>query len=338
MEDLQDRIGETHTTIDGFTIEAGKIAEFARAVLDDNPAHYDLDAARTQGFNAVPAPLTFTRIGTFPRYRTERQLDLGFQPEYVLHGEQSYEYERPLLVGDVLTGEARLADVYEREGSRGGAMRFAEVETVYRDHCGERVLAERSIVIRTERAVTESTDRSGTGSESAVSGTTGGDLALNTPCDGLEGSTARPATGIAETTAPDPVDNLELGDTAPTVTVGPLERATFVRYAGASGDFNPIHYDEPYARAAGNPGVFGQGMFTAGVAAQVVADWVGLGRVRTFTVRFRSRVWPGDTIRATAEVTDVKPVTQGERIGADVRVMRDDETVLTGRAGMVFLE
>lgn len=325
MTERSERIGESHITVSGFAIEAGKVAEFARAVFDDNPAHYDADAASAQGFDAVPAPLTFTRTGTFPRYRTGAHLDLGFQHEYVLHGEHSYEYERPLLVGDVLTGETTLSDIYEREGDRGGTMQFAEVETVYRDRSNERVLAERSTVIRTDGPVTEPDD--------------GDDPSSNISEDGTESRTPCSVTEITDTTVPDPAASLEPGDTIQTVAVGPLKRSHFVRYAGASGDFNPIHYDEPYARAAGNQSVFGQGMFTAGVAAHAVADWFGLERVRTFSVRFRSRVWPGDTIRASAVVTDSEPVSEGERVDADIRVVRDDdETVLTGRAGAILTE
>ncbi len=84
-----------------------------------------------------------------------------------------------------------------------------------------------------------------------------------------------------------------------------LSRANFVRYAGASGDFNPIHFDESFARAAGLPGVFGQGMFTAGVLSRVVSSWFGPAAVKRYAVRFATRVWPGDTVQCRGEVTRV---------------------------------
>ena len=137
--------------------------------------------------------------------------------------------------------------------------------------------------------------------------------------------------------APAAFEDLAVGDEPPGLTVGPVSREDFVRYAGASGDFNPIHYDEPYARASGNPAVFGQGMFTAGVAAHAVADWLGLGAVRAFDVRFRSRVWPGDTLETVVEATDVERVGAGERVAVDLRVERDGgEPLITGDAEVVL--
>jgi peroxisomal enoyl-CoA hydratase 2 len=68
LDDLREHVGEPRTTVEGFAVEAGKVEEFARAVGDDNPVHRDANAATGQGFDRVPAPLTFTRTSTFPRY------------------------------------------------------------------------------------------------------------------------------------------------------------------------------------------------------------------------------------------------------------------------------
>lgn len=73
--------------------------------------------------------------------------------------------------------------------------------------------------------------------------------------------------------------DVEVGDAGPELVVEDLEREDFVRYAGASGDFNPIHYDVPYAHEAGHPDVIAQGMLTAGFAAHLAADWFGLANV-----------------------------------------------------------
>lgn len=336
-DDLETPVGTTLHTVDGFAIAPGKVEEFARAVHDDNPVHRDADAAAEQGFAAVPAPLTFTRTSTFPRYGTDESLDLGFDPAYVIHGEHEYEFARPVLVGDVLTGETTVTDAYERDGRRGGTMTFAEVETVYRDADGERVLSERATVIETDGAIEDDADGSDEhpADASVDDGTEGSDGGA--PTDGADPWTADPAV---EAVAPDPVGPGELstGDPMPERSAGPLARRDFVRYAGASGDFNPIHYDEPYARRVGNPTVFGQGMFTAGVAAHAVADWLGLARVGTFGVRFQSRVWPGDVVTARGEVTDIERETS-ERLDADLLVERhrpespdETETVLSGWA------
>lgn len=125
--------------------------------------------------------------------------------------------------------------------------------------------------------------------------------------------------------------DIVVGDTGPGVVVEDIERADFVKYAGASGDFNPIHYDEPYAKAAGNPSVFGQGMLTAGYAASMVSDWFGVGNVMRFKVRFRAQLWPGDTVTVAGEVTDIDAHDDGATVTADVVVTnQDDERLITG--------
>ena len=99
------------------------------------------------------------------------------------------------------------------------------------------------------------------------------------------------------------VPGMELG---PTV-FGPIERTDIVRYAGASGDFNPIHTDEGYARRSGAPTVFAMGMLPAGYLAHALSDWFGgPHRLRRFKVRFTTRIWPGDEVVCVGDVTDVE--------------------------------
>ena len=98
LDRLESMLDERVTTVEGFTVEAGKVEEFARAVGDDDPVYRDAAVAEARGFEAVPAPLSFVRTADFPRYRTGREVDLGFRHEHTLHGEQAYEYDRPLVV------------------------------------------------------------------------------------------------------------------------------------------------------------------------------------------------------------------------------------------------
>jgi acyl dehydratase len=83
----------------------------------------------------------------------------------------------------------------------------------------------------------------------------------------------------------------------------PLTRTMFVRYAGASGDFNPMHHDDTIATQVGNPSVFGHGMLSMGLAARVVKDWFGPEAIRRLQVRFSKQVWPGDVLKCKAVVT-----------------------------------
>jgi acyl dehydratase len=89
---------------------------------------------------------------------------------------------------------------------------------------------------------------------------------------------------------------LAAGDEMPVATAGPMTRTDFVRYAGASGDFHPLHHDEPYATGHGMPGVFGMGMLHAGILGNHLARWVGPQNIRTFAVRFTGQVWPDDML------------------------------------------
>ena len=83
----------------------------------------------------------------------------------------------------------------------------------------------------------------------------------------------------------------------------PLTRTMFVRYAGASGDFNPMHHDDTIATQVGNPSVFGHGMLSMGLAARVLKDWFGPEAIRTLQVRFSKPVWPVAVLTAAATVT-----------------------------------
>jgi hydroxyacyl-ACP dehydratase HTD2-like protein with hotdog domain len=85
-------------------------------------------------------------------------------------------------------------------------------------------------------------------------------------------------------------------DTAPENGDVPLTVTDFVRYQGASGDFNPIHHDPDFARAAGYSGPFAVGMLAAGIAANRVSERVGTAAVTRLRVRWQAQAWPGDAL------------------------------------------
>ena len=126
-------------------------------------------------------------------------------------------------------------------------------------------------------------------------------------------------------------EDVKEGDALPEVKVEKLTRTDFVKYAGASGDFNPIHHDQTFAEASGNPTVFAMGMLNAGILSRVVTAFAGRPNVRRYKVRFATRAWPGDDVicrgRVTRKLTqDSEKLVEGE-IEA---VNQKGETLISG--------
>jgi acyl dehydratase len=124
-------------------------------------------------------------------------------------------------------------------------------------------------------------------------------------------------------------DALEVGQVVATRTVE-VTRDILVRYAGASGDFNPIHYNDVFAQSVGLPGVIAHGMLTMGIAASVVEEWAGAGNVADFQSRFTRPVPvpnPGAAVlEVTATVGALDPELRTARI--DVAVEFEGQMVL----------
>ena len=97
-------------------------------------------------------------------------------------------------------------------------------------------------------------------------------------------------------------EDVNEGDAAPEFS-HELTRTDLVMYAGASGDFNPMHHDEVKAKEAGLPSVFGHGMFTMGILAKALTDYVGVGNLKSYKVRFTKQTWPGETLVTKVTVT-----------------------------------
>jgi acyl dehydratase len=148
-------------------IERGPVSFFAKAVLDDNPVYRDPKAAHDAGFDDIPAPPTFTfamqHMGAFGELQPPDPTG-GTNPMHavmgelygkgalILHGEQEFEYHRPMVVGDVLSGEGTIVDLYEKE-TDSATMTFIVIATVWRDGSnGEPVVTERfNLIGRTKK-------------------------------------------------------------------------------------------------------------------------------------------------------------------------------------------
>ncbi len=127
---------------------------------------------------------------------------------------------------------------------------------------------------------------------------------------------------------------LKVGEQHEEVVIHNLSRTQLVMYAGASGDYNPVHSDEVFAtKVAGYPTVFAHGMLTMGLTGKMLTNYVGDGRLTRFGVRFSSQVWPGDTLTAKATVEAVRQ--EGGQHFVDLRlstVNQDGREVVAGSA------
>ena len=124
--------------------------------------------------------------------------------------------------------------------------------------------------------------------------------------------------------------NVKVGDVHEEVVVENLSRGLLVMYAGTSGDYNPLHTDEPYTtEVAGYPSVFAHGMLTMGLTGKMLTNYVGDGRLTKFGVRFTNQVWPGDTLTAKATVVELN---DGEVVLQLETVNQDGKAVVTGEA------
>ena len=124
--------------------------------------------------------------------------------------------------------------------------------------------------------------------------------------------------------------DINIGDTYSECLVEDLKRTQIVQYAGASGDYNPLHSDEIFTtKVAGYPTVFAHGMLTMGMTGRMLTNYVGDGRLTKYGVRFTNQVWPGDTLTATATVESL----EGENLRLVVETKNQDgTTVLSGYA------
>jgi acyl dehydratase len=115
------------------------------------------------------------------------------------------------------------------------------------------------------------------------------------------------------------------GQSHEVVVVDNLSRTQIVQYAGASGDYNPLHSDEVFAtKVAGYPSVFAHGMLTMGMTGRMLTDYVGDGRLTRFGGRFTSQVWPGDTLTARATVQEVREEDGRKLVELDVSTVNQD--------------
>ena len=131
---------------------------------------------------------------------------------------------------------------------------------------------------------------------------------------------------------------INVGDTFDEVLVEDLKRTQLVMYSGTSGDYNPLHTDDIYCReAAGYPGGFAHGMLTMGMTSRIVTSLFGAENVKKYGVRFTNQVWPGDDLKGSAVVEDIRE--EGDETLVDLKIpttnQKGDVVVMGNATGRV---
>jgi len=150
MAEQDPRIGRSGRPVT-MRVEFGKIREFAAAIKDENPIYFDEDYAKKEAGGVPPPPTFMMTQGFWDDGRGH--IDLGLDLRRVLHGEQEFEYVKPVVAGDTLTAQGRISSVEKRPGKRGGEMTLVTLETEYKNQRGEVCLYSRSTIIETAKPV-----------------------------------------------------------------------------------------------------------------------------------------------------------------------------------------
>jgi acyl dehydratase len=127
---------------------------------------------------------------------------------------------------------------------------------------------------------------------------------------------------------------INVGDTYSEEIVKNLSRTQIVQYAGASGDYNPLHSDEMFTTQIANyPSVFAHGMLTMGMTGKMLTNYVGDGQLTNYGVRFTAQVWPGDSLQSTATVAGLREEDGNHFVDLEVETVNEEGiTVVKGSA------
>ena len=305
---LEARVGHWYQMDGTYLVGREKVREYARAVQDYNPAHWDVAAAAKLGYSGLVAPLTFTST---PGMSCNREMFESVVVGYdtYLQTEEVFEQHRPIVAGDELTIDVELTSVRRTAGRD-----FITVTNTFTDAAGERVHTLHTTVV----GVTS--DDINPEVKVAVQKAMMHDVDIMAVGEGDYVKEVRPQGEfrIADDSARAPgslsFDDLKVGDELPPHHTR-LSRGDLVNYAGVAGDANPIHWDEEIAKLAGLPDVIAHGMLTMGLGAGFVSDWSGdPGAVTRYAVRLsQPAIVPamvGADIEFTGKIKSLNPETR----------------------------
>ena len=289
---LEARVGH-HYQMDGtYLVGREKLREYARAVQDYHPAHWDVAAAAELGYSDLIAPLTFTST---PGMTCNRRM---------------FEQHRPIVAGDELTVDVELTSVRRMAGRD-----LITVTNTFTDTAGERVHTLHTTVVG---VTAEDVDPA---IKTAVQNAMMHDVDIFGIGEDEYHKTVRPEgeiriadEGLTRTPGTASFDDVKVGDELP-VHHARLTRGDLVNYAGVAGDANPIHWDEDIAKLASLPDVIAHGMLTMGLGAGFASAWTGdPGAVTRYAVRLSApaivSAREGCDIEFTGKIKSLDPETR----------------------------
>ncbi|MCW2511280.1 MAG: MaoC family protein [Mycobacterium sp.] len=305
---LEARVGHWYQMDGTYLVGREKLREYARAVQDYHPAHWDVEAAAKLGFPDLVAPLTFTSTPgmTCNRHMFE-QVVVGY--DTYMQTEEVFEQHRPIVAGDELHVDVELTSVRRIAGRD-----LITVTNTFTDAAGERVHTLHTTVV----GVTA--EDLNPEIKSAVHNAMMHDVNIFGVGETEYVKTVRPegevriAQDSGRTPGTPSFDDVKVGDELPARHLK-LSRGDLVNYAGVAGDANPIHWDEEIAKLAGLPDVIAHGMLTMGLGAGFASTWSGdSGAVSRYAVRLSApaivSATEGADIEFSGKVKSLDPETR----------------------------
>jgi acyl dehydratase len=279
---IESRVGHYYQMDDTYLVGREKVREYARAVQDYHPAHWDVAAAAELGYSGLVAPLTFTSVpGMTCNRRMFESVVVGY--DTYVQTEEVFEQHRPIVAGDELRIDVELSSVRRIAGRD-----LITVTNTFTDAAGELVHTLQTTVVGVTAEDIDPTIK--TAVQNAMMHDV--DILAVGESDATYQKTVRhpgevqvSEGGMTRTPGTPSFDDVQVGDELP-VHHARLSRGDLVNYAGVAGDANPIHWDEDIAKLAGLPDVIAHGMLTMGLGAGFASAWSGdPGAVTRYAVR-----------------------------------------------------